>query len=57
VGFRMGGDDAPFSQRMWGLGARMAPTARGRSGCTIMLVVTLIVIVAALIFAAVIGTF
>jgi hypothetical protein len=58
MGFQMGEDDRPFSQRMWGLGrGGMSPTPGGRRGCMLMLAAALVVIVIVLVILAVGGAF
>ena len=50
MGFQMGEDDRPFSERMWGLGGRqLSPTPGGRRGCMLMLVAAFVGIVVVLI--------
>jgi hypothetical protein len=49
MGFQMGDEDAPFSQRMWGLGARWVPSPRGRRGCMVMLIATFVLLMLVLI--------
>ena len=57
VGFPMGPEDRPFSERYWGLGRQLAPMAAGRRGCLPILVAALVVIVVAVGVALVAGTF
>jgi hypothetical protein len=53
----MGPEDRSFSERYWGLGRQLSPTAAGRRGCMLMLVAGFVVIVVAVIVALVAGTF
>jgi len=57
VGFQMGPEDRPFSERYWGLGRQIAPTAAGRRGCLLMLGAAFVLIVVAVVIALVAGTF
>ena len=51
----MGGDDAPFSQRMWALGAHWVPSPRGRRGCMFMLIAAFVFIMLLLITMAIVS--
>jgi hypothetical protein len=53
----MGGDDRPFSQRMWGLGRRVSPRSGVRRGCMFVLIVAAVVMVAMLIVAVILWAF
>jgi hypothetical protein len=53
MGFQMGGDDKPFSQRMWGLGRRVSPRPGARRGCMFVLIAAAVVLVAVLIIAVI----
>ena len=47
----MGPEDRPFSERMWGMGRRVVPTARGRQGCMVLLLVGFALIVVVVVIA------
>jgi hypothetical protein len=58
MGFQMGEDDRPFSQRMWGLGrGGMSPTPGGRRGCMFMLAAVLAIVTISVIILVVVGAF
>jgi len=58
MGFQMGEDDRPFSQRMWGLGrGGKSPTPGGRQGCMFMLAAALVVIVIVVVILVALGAF
>ena len=48
----MGPEDRPFSERMWGLGRQLSPSDRGRQGCMILLIGSLVLIVVVLLISA-----
>ncbi len=53
MGFQMGEDDRPFSERMWGLGrVGMSPTPGGRRGCMLLLAGGLLLLLLALLVIA-----